>query len=81
MRAHLLGLTTLLAAALPAVAVDVPRGTLLELHSCEVYAGGCTVSSQATLEGKYLLRVWNFKAGNMTGRTRRSETRRLAVFG
>ncbi len=46
-----------------ASAVDQPRGTLLELHSCELYAGGCVVSSEATLEGRYMVRAWNFNAG------------------
>jgi hypothetical protein len=44
-----------------------PRGTLLELHSCELYAGGCVVSSQATLEGRQMLRVWNFAGGTFAG--------------
>lgn len=46
---------------------EQPRGTLLELHSCELYAGGCIVSSQATLEGRQMLRVWNFTGGNFGG--------------
>src|ERR1043166_9854591 len=29
-------------------AADQPRGNLVELHSCELYAGGCVVSSEAT---------------------------------
>jgi hypothetical protein len=44
-----------------------PRGSVLELHSCEVYAGGCVVSSQSTLEGRYMLRVWNFDEGTFAG--------------
>jgi len=48
-------------------AADAPRGNLLELHSCELYAGGCVVSSQATLEGRYMLRVWNFTGGTAVG--------------
>ena len=44
---------------------DQPRGTLVELHSCELYAGGCTVSSEATLGGRYLLRAWNFSGGKV----------------
>jgi hypothetical protein len=68
MRAHVLALTSFFAAAgLQIASADVPHGTLLELHSCEVYAGGCTVSSQATLEGNYLLRVWSFKGGQHDG--------------
>jgi hypothetical protein len=45
----------------------VPRGTVLELHSCELYAGGCIVSSQATLEGRYMLRAWDFTGGQYGG--------------
>ncbi|HEV2395028.1 MAG TPA: hypothetical protein VG146_21975 [Verrucomicrobiae bacterium] len=53
---------------LPALAVDAPpRGNLLELHSCELYAGGCIVSSQATLEGRYMVRAWNFTGGEFAG--------------
>jgi len=44
-----------------------PAGTLLELHSCELYAGGCTVSSQAPLDGRYMLRAWAFKSGVFAG--------------
>lgn len=42
---------------------EAPRGNLLEAHSCELYAGGCLVSSQATLEGRYLVRAWQFTGG------------------
>ncbi|HVV71875.1 MAG TPA: hypothetical protein VHI52_10310, partial [Verrucomicrobiae bacterium] len=44
-------------------AATVPRGTLIELHSCELYAGGCIVSSESTLGGRYMLRAWNFSGG------------------
>ena len=44
-----------------------PRGTLLELHSCELYAGGCIVSSEATLDGRYMVRAWNFSGGSFGG--------------
>lgn len=37
---------------------------MLELHSCELYAGGCIVSSEATLGGRYMLQAWNFTGGN-----------------
>ena len=51
-----------------AVAGDMPpRGNLLELHSCALYAGGCVVSSEATLEGRYMLRAWNFTSGTFNG--------------
>jgi hypothetical protein len=55
-----LSLTTLFAA-------DQPRGQLLELHSCELYAGGCTVSSEEPLDGRYMLRAWNFSGGSFAG--------------
>jgi hypothetical protein len=44
-------------------AADEPRGNVIELHSCELYAGGCVVSSEATLGGRYMLRAWDFAAG------------------
>jgi hypothetical protein len=50
-----------------AFATDEPRGTLIELHSCELYAGGCVVSSESTLGGRYLLRAWNFSGGKLNG--------------
>jgi hypothetical protein len=50
-----------------AVAEATPRGTVLELHSCELYAGGCIVSSEATLGGRYMLRAWNFSGGSFNG--------------
>ena len=46
---------------------DRPCGTLVELHSCELYAGGCTISSEATLGGRYLFRAWNFSGGKVNG--------------
>jgi hypothetical protein len=52
---------------LSALADPQPRGNLLELHSCELYAGGCIVSSQATLEGRYMLQAWNFADGSVGG--------------
>lgn len=60
-------LTGLAMAANSLLAGNLPRGSLLELHSCELYAGGCTVSSQATLEGRYMLRAWNFAEGSQSG--------------
>ena len=61
-------LTGFLGLALPhAFAGAAPRGSLLELHSCEVYAGGCVVSSEATQGGRYMLRVWDFSAGDFNG--------------
>lgn len=46
---------------------DVPSGTLLELHDCELIAGGCIASSESTLGGRSLLRVWDFKNGAHEG--------------
>jgi hypothetical protein len=42
---------------------DAPRGSLMELHSCELFAGGCVVSSEAPQGGRYMLRVWDFTGG------------------
>ncbi len=47
-----------------AFAADVAQGNLLELHSCELYAGGCVVSSEATLGGRYMVQVWQFTGGS-----------------
>src|ERR1041385_5249749 len=44
-----------------------PRGNLVELHSCELYAGGCVVSSEATLGGRYMFRAWDFTGGAFAG--------------
>ena len=44
-----------------------PSGSVLELHSCELYAGGCIVSSEATLGGRYMVRAWNFTGGTFQG--------------
>ena len=48
-------------------AADAPRGSLLELHSCELFAGGCVVSSEAPLDGRYMLRAWDFTGGSFAG--------------
>src|SRR6266850_6017920 len=66
-RSLLLSLTAAFLAATTSLASDQPRGSLLELHSCELYAGGCTVSSEAPGEGRYLLRAWNFSGGSFAG--------------
>ena len=49
------------------LAESQPRGSVLELHSCELYAGGCIVSSEATLDGRYMVRAWNFTGGSFRG--------------
>jgi hypothetical protein len=46
---------------------DPPAGRVIEVHSCELFAGGCVVSSQATLQGRNLLRVWEFTGGGHRG--------------
>jgi len=61
----LLGLAFL--AGRTVLAGDQPRGNLVELHSCELYAGGCVVSSEATLGGRYMLRAWSFVDGGFAG--------------
>ena len=61
----LIALTSFLSANL--YAASQPRGTLLELHSCELYAGGCIVSSEEPMDGRYMLQVWNFTGGNFDG--------------
>jgi hypothetical protein len=48
-------------------ATDAPRGELLELHSCQLYIGGCIASAEATQDGRYLLRVWSFAGGSHRG--------------
>ena len=50
-----------------ALAADAPRGSLLELHSCELFAGGCVVSSEATQGGRQMLQVWDFTGGSFNG--------------
>src|SRR5258707_15548280 len=46
---------------------ETPQGDLLELHSCQLYIGGCIASSEITQEGQYQLRVWNFSGGTHEG--------------
>lgn len=50
-----------------AFAADAPNGSLLELHSCEVYAGPCVVSSESPQEGRYMVRAWDFTGGSFNG--------------
>lgn len=47
-----------------ALAADAPHGSLMEIHSCEVYAGPCMVSSEAPQEGRYMVRTWDFTGGS-----------------
>jgi hypothetical protein len=46
---------------------EQPRGNVVELHSCELYAGGCVVSSEATLGGRYMFRAWEVTDGAFAG--------------
>ncbi len=46
---------------------DAPRGRFLELHSCELFAGSCVVSSEANVAGNYVLRAWQFDHGAIAG--------------
>jgi hypothetical protein len=50
-------------------ASEPARGDVLELYSCEVFTGGCTASSEATLEGRYAVRAWHFTRGELRGLT------------
>lgn len=54
-------------AAAPLFAADAPRGSVMEVHSCELYAGGCVVSSEQPQDGRYMLRAWDFSGGTFNG--------------
>ena len=54
-------------AANAAISNDQPQGRLIELHSCEVYAGACMVSSQSELGGRNTLQVWDITGGSWQG--------------
>ena len=40
-----------------------PSGEFVELHSCDLYTGGCTASAESTLLGRQLFRVWSINQG------------------
>ena len=40
-----------------------PFGEFVELHSCDLFTGGCTASSESTLLGRQLIRVWSIRQG------------------
>jgi hypothetical protein len=44
-----------------------PTGEFVELHSCDLYTGGCTASSESTLLGRQLFRVWSISQGIWAG--------------
>lgn len=50
-----------------ALALEAPHGCLMEIHSCELYAGPCTVSAEAPQEGRYMARAWDFSGGSFNG--------------
>src|SRR5690349_14583926 len=60
-------ISVVLGAGISVSASNTPQGDLLELHSCQLYIGGCIASSEITQEGQYLLRVWNFSGGTYDG--------------
>jgi len=49
--------------ALQASFAAEPVGEFIELHSCDLYTGGCTASSESTLLGRQMFRVWWIKEG------------------
>lgn len=50
-----------------ALAGDQPQGKLIELHSCEVYAGPCMIGSEAALGGRQTVQVWDIAGGSWQG--------------
>ena len=54
-------------AALNVATAGQPQGKLVELHSCEVYAGGCIYSSEGTQGGRYMLQAWDISKGSWNG--------------
>jgi hypothetical protein len=44
-----------------------PAGELVELHSCDLYTGGCTASSEATLLGRQRFCMWLISQGFWAG--------------
>jgi hypothetical protein len=40
-----------------------PTGEFVELHSCDLYTGGCTASSESTLLGRQLFQAWSISQG------------------
>jgi hypothetical protein len=67
MKRWLVFTVSFLLGALGLRAEQTPRGELLELHSCQLYIGGCIASAEATQDGRYLLRVWSFSNGSHNG--------------
>ena len=44
-----------------------PFGEFVELHSCDLYTGGCTASAESTLLGRQVFRVWSIESGEWNG--------------
>ncbi len=44
-----------------------PCGEFVELHSCDLYTGGCTASAESTLLGRQVFRVWSIESGAWNG--------------
>ena len=63
----ILALASSLSLAANVFASDQPRGSIFELHSCELYAGGCVVSSEEPMDGRYMFQAWNFTGGDFKG--------------
>ena len=44
-----------------------PFGEFVELHSCDLYTGGCTASAESTLLGRQAFRAWSIERGVWNG--------------
>jgi len=44
-----------------------PFGEFVELHSCDLYTGGCTASAESTLLGRQMFRAWSIERGLWNG--------------
>jgi len=44
-----------------------PFGEFVELHSCDLYTGGCTASAESTLLGRQVFRAWSIERGEWNG--------------
>lgn len=44
-----------------------PFGEFVELHSCDLYTGGCTASADSTLLGRQVFRAWSIARGAWNG--------------
>src|SRR6516165_2639228 len=44
-----------------------PSGEFVELHSCDLYTGGCTASAESTLLGRQMFRAWSIERGAWNG--------------